>query len=136
MWEVASGVYENHPVGRIKLLGLVLDTLQLSDCGRFAFLTVTQAMYKRTKTGPEMIDGFINYARGVRGVEVAAQLREIGRGNYRVSLRSRGKVNVAALAARFGGGGHHNAAGCGLKGTADEVVGVLTKEFQAALADI
>jgi phosphoesterase RecJ-like protein len=80
-----------------------------------------------------MLDGFINFARGISGVEVAAQLREVGDDKFRVSLRSRGKVDVAALAGRFGGGGHHNAAGCGLDGQPREVIAELEAAFREIL---
>ena len=133
VWRVASETYENHPVSRIQLLSKVLETLQISSCGRFAFLTVTFDMYKSTGTGPEMLDGFINFARSIQGVEVAAQMRQVDRGRFKVSLRSRGKVDVAELAARFGGGGHKNAAGCTIDGGTDQVFETLTAAFQAAL---
>lgn len=133
VWHVCSETYENYPIGRVKLLSEVLDTLTVSDCGRFAFLTVTQDMFARTETGPEVIDGFINYARGVQGVEVAAQVREVAPERYRISLRSRGRVDVATLAAGFGGGGHRNAAGCGLDGNAESVIQTITQAFQEIL---
>jgi phosphoesterase RecJ-like protein len=133
VWYLCSEVYENYPVGRIRLLNLVLGTLQLSSCGRFAFIHVTQEMFQRTNTGPQMLDGFINYARGISGVEVAAQLRQVGAKAFRVSLRSRGRVNVASLAEAFDGGGHHHAAGCGMNGSEDQVIKQLTQEFSNRL---
>ena len=136
VWHVASNTYENHPLSRVKLLGEVLKTLHVSDCGRFAFISVTDDMYERTGAGPEMLDGFINHARGIRGVEVAAQVRQNGDDSYRVSLRSRGRVNVAALAKRFGGGGHHNAAGCSIEGHLETVMETLTRVFQESLESV
>jgi phosphoesterase RecJ-like protein len=133
VWHVCSETYENHPVARVELLAKALSTLHVSGCGRFAFLTVTRDMYRETGGGPEMLDGFINFARGISGVEVAAQLREVGDDKFRVSLRSRGKVDVAALAGRFGGGGHHNAAGCGLDGQPREVIAELEAAFREIL---
>ena len=133
VWGVCSATYENHPASRILLLSEVLDTLKISDCGRFAFLTVTFSMYKRTGTGPEMLDGFINFARSIQGVEVAAQVRQVDKGRFKVSLRSRGTVNVAELAARFGGGGHKNAAGCAIDGDTTHIYDTLTAAFQEAL---
>jgi phosphoesterase RecJ-like protein len=78
-------------------------------------------MYSRTGTGPEITDGFINYPRSIRGVEVALLFREIKPGSWKVGFRSKGKVDVARLSAAFGGGGHHNAAGCNIDGDLDEV---------------
>ena len=112
---------------RLDLLALVLDTLELSECRRLAFLRIENAMFEATGTGPELTDGFINYARSIRGVEVATQLRDQGDDRWRVSFRSRGKVDVSELAAKFGGGGHHNAAGCMIEGTSDEIVHKLSQ---------
>ncbi|MBN1946570.1 MAG: bifunctional oligoribonuclease/PAP phosphatase NrnA [Bradymonadales bacterium] len=133
VWKVTSEVYENHPPGRVKLLSEVLDTLHISACGRIAFITVTQEMYRRTSTGPEMLDGFINFARGIIGVEVAGQLRELEHNRYRVSFRSRGRVDVARLAQKFGGGGHQNAAGCTIEGPPAQIIGMLTAKLDQLL---
>jgi phosphoesterase RecJ-like protein len=117
-WDINSNIYENEPLARLRLLSRVLDTLTLSSCGRLAFLTLDQDMIRETGVSQDMIDGFINYARSVRGVEVAIQMREVVPGRYRLSFRSRGRVNVASLAEAFGGGGHKNAAGCEVQGDA------------------
>ena len=90
-------------------------------------------MYRETGTGPEMLDGFINFARGITGVEVAVQLREIGGGEYRVSFRSRGRADVAAVAAQLGGGGHRNAAACRMEGTQEGILATLTDELERQL---
>ena len=131
-WRMTSQIYESQPKERLELLALVLDTLELSHCGRLAFLRIENKMFEATGTGPELTDGFINYARSVRGVEVATQLREHGEDLWRVSFRSRGKVDVSALAAKFGGGGHYNAAGCKIEGTSDDIVAKLSQ----ALVDL
>lgn len=112
-WHISSNLYEERPRCEVELLGLVLQTLRVSDDGAAACLVVTEEMLATTGATPDMVDGFINYARGVRGVEVAILLRPGPRG-MRVSLRSRGNVDVSLIAERFGGGGHHNAAGCTL----------------------
>ena len=111
-WEMTSEVYENQPRERLELLCKVLETLSLSSCGRLAFLRVEKDMAKELGVDEDLTDGFINYARSIAGVEVATQLREHEEGTWRVSFRSRGKVDVSAIAEKFGGGGHHNAAGC------------------------
>jgi bifunctional oligoribonuclease and PAP phosphatase NrnA len=110
-WHVASHIYEDRPRSELELLALVLQTLQVSSDGRAACLTVTPEMLRATGCPPAAIDGIINYARGVEGVEVAILFRP-GPAGVRVSLRSRGNVDVSQIAERFGGGGHRNAAGC------------------------
>lgn len=133
VWRVSSEIYENHPPGRVKLLAEVLETLEVSESGRIAFITIRLDMYERTGTGPEMVDGFINYARGIRGVEVACQLRQTDADEFRVSFRSRGRVDVSALAQRFGGGGHRNAAGCRIQGRPASIIEELTATVDAML---
>lgn len=131
-WHMTSHIYESQPVERIAALCRVLETLQLSDDGRLAFLRVEEKMLDDTGASYEMLDGFINYARSIRGVEVATQLKEIGDGQWSVSFRSRGMVDVSRLAVKFGGGGHHNAAGCRMVGEPQE----LERELAAALNEL
>ena len=66
------------------------------------------------------VDGIADVLRSIEGVQVAALLRETDRNTYRVSLRSGERINVARVAQSFGGGGHHNAAGCTFKATKKE----------------
>lgn len=120
-WSVAEKLYESQPLKRLELLALALSTLTVSKSGEFASITVTLDMYKKTGATSELTDGFVNYPRSIHGVEVSIFFREIKEGVYKVSFRSKGKVNVSSLAMAFSGGGHHNAAGCTLHGTLDEV---------------
>ena len=116
---VAQHVYGTYSLGRIKLLNLALDSIEISENGKLSIMTVTGAMFAETGTHPEDIDGMINYARRIEDVKVAALIHEQkngkissnGQGRYHVSLRSDGTVDVAAIAGSFGGGGHTSAAG-------------------------
>ncbi|MCB9555959.1 MAG: DHH family phosphoesterase [Deltaproteobacteria bacterium] len=109
-WRVASNLYETRPVRQLELLTRVLQTLVVSEDGHTAILTVTEEMLRETGCTADMVDGFVNYARALQGVQVALLFRQSADG-IRVSMRSRGTVNVAQIAQGFGGGGHHNAAG-------------------------
>lgn len=120
-WDIAEKLYESQPRERLELLALALSTLTTSACGKFASIAVTLDMYEQTGTSAELTDGFINYPRSISGVEVAVFFREISKGFFKVGFRSKGKVDVSRLAAAFGGGGHHNAAGCNLHGDLTEV---------------
>jgi bifunctional oligoribonuclease and PAP phosphatase NrnA len=131
-WRIASSIYEDRPRRELELLAGVLQTLQVSECGRAASLTVTCQMLATTGCSPDVADGFINYARGIEGVEVA-MLFWPSPSMVRVSLRSRGTVNVAKIAETFGGGGHHNAAGCRVKDSLENVRAHLFAEVQRAL---
>jgi phosphoesterase RecJ-like protein len=132
VWRVSSKLYEERPANQLELLGRVLDTLELSPDGRAASLTVTSQMLEETGCTQDMVDGFINYARGVQGVEVAVLLR-VGPRGVRVSLRSRGTVDVSRIAEKLGGGGHHNAAGYTSNGEVEEVRAELFAEVRRTL---
>lgn len=133
-WEMTVRVYEQQPLARMRLLAEVLSTLEVH--GRLATITITNAMVAKTGSEIDFTDGFINYARSVDGVEVAASFREPENGGpWHVSFRSRGRVNVAAIAQNFGGGGHHNAAGCSIEGDEAAVRARIAQEVEEALTN-
>ena len=127
--EVAQYVYGTYSIGRIKLLNLALDSIEISSNGKMSIMTVTQDMFHQTGTQPEDADGLIHYARRIETVKVAAMIQELQNGHmagrarnrFHVSLRSDGTVDVAAVALTYGGGGHQNAAGFGINGSLPEV---------------
>ena len=102
------------------LLGAALANLQRE--GRLAWLWVTHEDMVRTCAVEEDCEGIVNYALGIAGVEAAVFLRELPDRRMRLSLRSKGKVNVAEIAEQLGGGGHQNAAGCTLDGPLDRAL--------------
>lgn len=116
---VARHVYGTYSLGRIKLLNLALDSIEISGNGRLSIMTVTRAMLADTGTQSEDADGLINYARRIQDVRVAALIHELesgdsmpqGQQRFHVSLRSDGSVDVSRIAMSFGGGGHASAAG-------------------------
>lgn len=120
-WDVNENLYESEPLQRIALLALALSDLTVSPSGEYASVTVTLDMYRQTGSTAEDTDRFINYPRSIRGVQVALFFREISEGLFKVGFRSKGKVDVAAVSAHFGGGGHHNAAGCTVSGSLAQV---------------
>ena len=127
---VAGMVYENHPKQRFLLLCLVLETLKTYHDDKLAIVVVTEEMFERTNTNREYTDGFVELLKEMKGLEVAALARQIGPESYKISMRSKGRVDVASVALTFGGGGHKNAAGCTIEGKAEEVceklVGAIT----------
>ena len=120
-WNVAEQLYENQPLERLLLLAQSLQTLDVFKDGQAASVTVTSDMYAASGADAELTDGFVNYPRSIRGVEVAIFFRQLDEKKFKVGFRSKGNVNVAAFSAALGGGGHHNAAGCTVDGTLDEV---------------
>lgn len=120
-WNISQRLYESHPVKRFKLLGKVLNTLEVTEDGQIAVLVVTLDMLKDAGADKDITEGFVNFARAVEGVEVGILFRESKPGEYKMSFRSRGNINVAEIGGIFGGGGHKNAAGCNITGTLEEV---------------
>lgn len=131
--EISSRMYESQPLVRVRLLGEVLRTLTLTPDGRVAWVVATHEICERVGTAEETADGFISYPRSIEGVEVALLFREEGARRFRVSLRSRGKVDVGAIATRFGGGGHRNASGFSTPGAFDEVRALVLREVERGL---
>ena len=97
-------------LSQLQMRGTVLHQARLYAAGRISLIAFTRELFERTGTGPEDTEGLVNTVLYVRGVQVAISLREEKEG-IKFSLRSKGSINVQAVAARFGGGGHRNAAG-------------------------
>lgn len=134
---VAEEIVENQPEVRYRLLADVLATLELAAAGRVAMITVRADVMAKHAASKDMLEGFVDFPRSIRGVLAAAQLREVELDRcYKASLRSKGAVDVEAVAARFGGGGHMHAAGCTLEGTYAEarerLLGALTAAVDRA----
>jgi phosphoesterase RecJ-like protein len=131
--KTAEAVFASYPWSRIKLMGEVLSTAKRDQSGRVASLRLSQEMQERSAASDEDADGFVNYPLTVGEVEAVVLLKESAPEVYRTSLRSKGDVNVARVAGRFGGGGHRNAAGCTLHGPWDEVEQEVMKLLQEAV---
>ncbi len=132
-WDVAEQLYENQPRKRLELLARCLPTLEVIGGGKAASVTVTLEMYASTGANAELTDGFVNYPRSIRGVEVAIFFRQLDEHKVKVGFRSKGKVNVAQFSAAMGGGGHHNAAGCTVEGSIEEAKARIYDLLESAL---
>jgi phosphoesterase RecJ-like protein len=106
---VAQQVYFSNPVSKMHLLGRALSTLHCE--GAISWMYVSEADMQSSGATEADCEGLINWAIGIDGVETAAFFREIGGSRYRVSLRSKGHIDVARIAETFGGGGHRCASG-------------------------
>ena len=125
----ARNIYFGHSTAKMRLLGAALSNLHRE--GALAWITVSQQQMEQCEAKEEDCEGLVNYALSIRDVQVAVFLRELPGGRYRVSLRSKGAVNVAAVAERFGGGGHECASGCSLEGPLEVAVGRILAEVRA-----
>jgi bifunctional oligoribonuclease and PAP phosphatase NrnA len=131
--KTAEAVFASYPWSRIELMGAVLSTARRDDSGRVACMRQSLEMQHSAQASDEDADGFVNYPLTVGEVEAVALLKECEPGVYRTSLRSKGDVNVAKVAERFGGGGHRNAAGCTLRGSWEEAETVIVGLLQDAV---
>jgi phosphoesterase RecJ-like protein len=126
--QCAQNVYFAHSTAKMRLLGAALSNLHRE--GPLAWIWVTRDQMERSQAKEEDCEGIVNYALSIQDVEVAAFFREMADGRYRVSLRSKGKLNVADIAERFGGGGHECASGCSVDGPLSMAVSNIMHEVR------
>jgi phosphoesterase RecJ-like protein len=130
--EIAGKIFDNFTRNRLQLLQEVLATLTLYDDEKLAVIQVTRELYERTGTTAADTELFINYPRSLETVRIAAFIKEAA-DIVGVSLRSKGDYDVAAVAQKFGGGGHRNASGFKVAG---KNVTQVREELLAALHDL
>ena len=119
--EVYTSVYATSSEARIRLIAEVLDTLVVEGDQGIAWVTVPIGALDRLGIDAEDLEGVVEFPRSIKGTRLALLFRQLASGRIKVSFRSIGDVDVATLAARFGGGGHRKAAGASLPGTLAEV---------------
>ncbi|MEP6923204.1 MAG: bifunctional oligoribonuclease/PAP phosphatase NrnA [Pyrinomonadaceae bacterium] len=119
--KLAESVYSSYPWSRVLLLGQVMSSVRRDASGKVAALRQSQQMLDFARATEEDAEGFVNIPLSSGDVEAVVMLKESEPGLFRASLRSKGDVNVAKIAEKFGGGGHRNAAGCTLRGNWDDV---------------
>lgn len=115
-------LYESKTLIETQLLGKALRSLQLSEDGSIAWMVLSYDDIQELGAGDVHPEGIINYTRMLDGVEVGILFREIEPGQVKLGFRSKSKINVAQLAAQFGGGGHERAAGAQLEAPLDQVM--------------
>ena len=103
--------YDSFGLGRVKLIGELLHGMRLEGDGRIAVLTLTREVHERAGSSPDETEGLINIPFTAQDIRAVCLLRDDEGDTTRVSLRSKGDVDVRAVAQRFGGGGHKNASG-------------------------
>ena len=129
---IARTIYFSTPLSKVKLMAAALNTLHIE--GEVAWLWITDEDMVRAGANDEDTEGIANVAIGIAGIQAGVFLRALNDGTVRLSLRGKGKVNVAAIAERLGGGGHENSAGCTLDGplerALDQILGELRAGFE------
>lgn len=134
-WPISMGVYESRPLAGLHILSACLKTLEICDEGRSAWMHISREMYEATGADIEDSEGLIDYGRSIHGVEIAVLIRcdEQDTNCWKVNFRGKTFADVGALASALGGGGHHYAAGCQLRGSYDEVRLQVQQAVTAAL---
>ncbi len=134
--QVSQWLNESQPEGAVRLLGEMLGTLKLHAGGRIASVHLTRAMFGSAGAVAGDSEGLVDIPRSIAGVVAVVLLRETAPEQWKVSMRSRGKVDVQAVAERRGGGGHKNAAGCRVEGDLLLVQSALVAELTVALGAV
>jgi phosphoesterase RecJ-like protein len=129
---IAKEVYFSARASKLRILGSALNRLTCE--GGLAWLWITHQDMIQLRATEEDSDGIVNFALSVENIEAAVFLRELPEGRIRLSLRSKGAVNVAAVAEGLGGGGHENAAGCTLDGPLPRALHEVLAHLRAAVA--
>src|SRR5438874_12831474 len=108
---VARMVYDSNNMGRLKLFGAVLSAMQIDRTGHIAIVYVDHAMARAAGGSYEDTEGLVNLPLTVKEIEAVVFFKQEKDDEYRVSLRSKGAIDIGAVAKMFGGGGHENATG-------------------------
>jgi phosphoesterase RecJ-like protein len=131
---VARAIFDSNNIGRLRLFGAVLNQMRLDATGRIATLSVDHALTAACGGTYEDTDGLNNLPLTVKEMQAVVFFKESGPGEWRISMRSKGDVDVRAVATEFGGGGHKNAAGCGARGSLAELTPLFEQKVAAAIA--
>jgi bifunctional oligoribonuclease and PAP phosphatase NrnA len=118
---IARTHYDSSTLARVRIFGAVLNGMRLDDSGRVALLAATRETVTSAGGSYDDTDGIINFPLTVKDIQAVAFFKDVGPGDWRVSMRSKGDVDVGAIARSYGGGGHKNAAGCSAKGELEQL---------------
>jgi phosphoesterase RecJ-like protein len=133
--QVARMVYDSNHMGRLKLFGSVLSAMQIDRTGHIAIVYVDYAMARAAGGTYEDTEGLVNLPLTVKEIEAVVFFKQEKDDEYRVSLRSKGEIDIGAVAKSFGGGGHKNAAGCTVRGPIEDLRREIVAKVERAIAD-
>ncbi|MGH9846026.1 MAG: DHH family phosphoesterase [Blastocatellia bacterium] len=133
--KLSQAIFYNYPYAKVQLTGAVLSTLQRDETGRIAWITMSKDALENTGATEDDSDGIITYPLTIGDVEAVAFFRELSSSIYRISLRSKNRVNVARVAESFGGGGHANAAGFTIKADYETLSREVLEKLKEAVAN-
>lgn len=132
---MARRVFDSNSFGKLKLIGALLDDMELADEGRLAVLYLDDTMLGATGSTNNDTEGLINLPLTAREIQAVVFFKVTQTGDVRVSMRSKYDVDVRKVAGEFGGGGHKNAAGFTVAGPLANVRAGIVERLVAAIAD-
>jgi phosphoesterase RecJ-like protein len=118
---VAHSLFRNGGLGRLRLFGAILAAMEIDPTGRLATLYLDGRIAEACGGTYEDTEGLINEPLSVRDIQAVLFIKEHGPRDWRISMRSKGDIDINAVARQFGGGGHKNASGCSATGNLDDV---------------
>ena len=130
---VARNVYDSNNIGRLKLFGALLNAMQIDPTARIAIMYFDHEMARRTGGTYEDTEGIINLPLTVKEIQAVVFFKQAEGDEYRVSMRSKGDIDIGAVAKEFGGGGHKNAAGCTVTGPIDALQKTFIEKIEEAI---
>ena len=130
---VARNVYDSNNMGRLKLFGAVLSAMQIDPSGRVAIVYLDHEMARAAGGTYEDTEGLINLPLTVKEILAIVFFKQIEGDEYRVSMRSKGTIDIGGIAKEFGGGGHRNAAGCTVTGAIDALKKMFIEKIEAKI---
>jgi phosphoesterase RecJ-like protein len=131
--DLADRLLEKLTLSHVILLQKTLSTLAFSADKQISWVCVSKQDIAEANASNEDLEGLVNYPRNIEGIEVGILFKEVEVDKYKVSMRSAGIVDVAAIAKHFGGGGHYRAAGCTLFGSLQSIIDKVVQEVGLAL---
>lgn len=130
---VARSVYDSNNMGRLKLFGAVLSAMQIDPSGRIAIVYLDHDMARAAGGTYEDTEGLINLPLTVKEIQAVVFFKQNEGDEYRVSMRSKGEIDIGTVAKSFGGGGHKNAAGCTVTGAIDALQKLFLEKIEQAI---
>jgi len=132
---IARNVYDSNNMGRLKLFGAVLSGMQIDAAGRIAIIYLDHEIAREAGGTYEDTEGVVNLPLTVKDIQAVVFFKQVEGDEYRVSMRSKGDIDIGSVAKDFGGGGHRNAAGCSVNGAIDALQKTFIAKIDAAITN-
>ena len=110
--KIYQKIYEVNPLEDMKILTNLLSEFKTDEKKKIAWVKIKSGLMNKLDSRIDIADNIFGFLRSIKGIEASLIFKELNSGLTKINFRSRGKVDVAKFAKRFGGGGHHSASGC------------------------